>query len=293
MYPSRYFSDFDSLKLSLRTTTYERLLRWVQNEDVLLPYIEQWEEIVPDPQTGRRDPNLHRSYLASVHDHYSQDGNPLWRTVLLALSWHDLLWQWRKHIRDDKREKKRLWLTVLESFIEAIDSVHTVSSYPVTPTRLMRETHFRIRTQSRRLWRDKKRFKPNPFEDAETNEFDRVPAEDAGVKGYNSGLIADPRSMRGFAEVELKLYREARLRFLQYCLSKGWITEVEYHLQVGVEIYGKSIKEFNDENSGNYETTRKRFQRLQEKLPRFEKRCPGPWRQLPCNEKGGGVTGMA
>jgi hypothetical protein len=251
--------------LRLETPYFEALFHQIRRNDPSLPERNSWSEIVPPFDGSTRADDHAGQYLRAAWQAYHGDGNPGWLTVLLSLFWSRLLLVWRRHLSKSE-DPDLLWITIQESFIDAIHETRA-SGLGCSPWALLWfATETRLRSCLRPLWVEQCR--------ARSSALQIRPAKGKKAAAREVQDLADPRSRDRFHEVEEDLDRQKRERALRYCAQRGWISEAEYPLLVGLMIYGVSLRAYAESQDLDYELLKKRSQRARRKLERRRNMSP-------------------
>ena len=102
--------------------------------------------------------------------------------------------------------------------------------------------------------------------DGALREFTADPEEIDALAGGVEGI--------DFAGIELREAQEIEIERLREHLDAGRITEADFLLLIGTRVYGKSVADYAREAGLDYQVAKKRRQRAEAVIRRFEKEKP-------------------
>jgi hypothetical protein len=177
--------------------------------------------------------------LCAIFERHREDGDPAWRTILLLLHWHvlELIWSRARRLDDDGVAR---WANVEWVFLQVICRLDVRQRPEGVARKIFNDTCHDLRA----LYRSERLEADAPWlQDDDGNPID--------ISDWD----------RGFAEVDEAHDRAALLQLLDGLRRTGLLSEVDYLLLVGTEVYGRSLLECAAEAGLSYEAAKKRRQR--------------------------------
>jgi hypothetical protein len=189
--------------------------------------------------------------LRAIFQSHSEDQDPRWRTILLAIFWPGLeSIHWKKRYWD--LDPDNCWENILWVFMEVICRIDVAKRPCRLVQKVFNDTVHRLHDEYRREWDRMKREKATEASQLE----DLAPcAEDVA-----------------FAAIELRDAQEAEIRRLRRHMQEGRINEVDFYLLVGTRVYGNSVADYAREAGFDYQVAKKRRQRVEATIRRFEEK---------------------
>ena len=242
--------DRERLEQELQTNEYQELLSTLQRRERFLRRFDAWGDVIAFMRTGTsRDPHkdeVVRPVLAA----HSADQDYRWRTILLVIFWPGLISIHHKKCHWDKDEPDELWQRIYWAFHESVCRIDLKHRRDCLVQRIYNTTIHRLHDEYRRVWK----------------RADREVSSEAG-------LIERVADLKGidFEGIDRRIAQEAEIERLRDHLVAGRITEADFLLIVGTRVYGRSIADYARETGLNIETAKKRRQRAEASIRRFEK----------------------
>lgn len=232
-------ADRRQLERELQDDGFRKLLHVLREEHLLFRRFASWDEVVAFMRQGApRDPEKDRVLLPIILAH-AQDGDPRWRTILLGIFWHGLEAIWRRKWHWD-RDPDALWANVIWAFLRAVCRLDPSKRASRLAQKIANDTYHGLHDDYRRDWRRAAR------------EVATDPDELAGH---------DVEDERAAAAATLRLEQEARIEALKAHRAAGRISDTDFLLLVGTQVYGRSLADCAHESGLTYEAAKKRQQR--------------------------------
>jgi hypothetical protein len=180
---------------------------------------------------------------------HAADRDPRWRGVLLAIFWSDLekLLCLKRRWDPDEGE---LWRNVTWIFIEVLSRIDLNQRPERLAQKVLNDTSHRLHDEYQDAW------------DRANQEFATEPEEIATLAGGAEDAT--------FAAFALREEQEVEIRRLRTHMEAGRITEADFVLLVGTRIYGRSVVDYAREAGLTFQTAKKRRQRAERAIRRFE-----------------------
>ena len=249
--------DYRLLERELRSDEYEDLLQNLQRTERFLTQFATWADVVAFMREGTsRDPSKNRVLLPILRSH-SEDQDPRWRAILLVIFWPGLKSILHKKRRWDEEEPDELWQRIFWAFHESICRIDVKRRSDHLVQRIYNTTVHRLYREYERTWIRANRELATKPEDIE-----------AVARGVN-GIDVDAIDLRVAHEREINRLREHR--------DAGRITEADFLLLVGTRLYGETVAEYARRVGLNYQVAKKRRQRAEAAIRRFEESTGRSW----------------
>ncbi len=253
--------DRERLEHELQNISHQELLARLQRQEPLLRQFNMWAEVLTFMRSASSDPRKD-GILRSVLAAHADDQDPRWFAVLLAIFWPGLRSIHRQKLRWDMEDPDELWQRITWAFLQVICRVDVRRRRDRFAAKLFNDTVHRLHDEYRRDWdRARREVRPDP-DDPEA--FDALVA---GVEGID------------FAGIELREAQELESKRLRAHLAAGRISEADF-LLLGTRIYGQSVADYAREMGLAYQVAKKRRQRAEAAIRRFEEKEPGGPRGL-------------
>ena len=244
--PSRE-RDRERLEREIETGEYLKLLRDLQRGSPFFRRFPAWSEVIAFMRKGTSVDPLKDEVLRPIFAAHTKDEDSRWRTILLVIFWPGLesLHFQKRHWDADQDE---LWHNVVWTFLQVLCRID-ISQRPFRLVqKVVNDTAHRLHDEYRRIWdRTNREVAVDP---GEMEEFSRA---------------ADGIDTTG---IELREAQEIEIRRLQEHLDSGLITEKDYLLLVGTNVYGKPVIDCAREMGLSYAAARKRRSRAEAAIRR-------------------------
>jgi len=245
--------DRERLEQELQTSEYQRLLRRLQKKEPFLRQFGTWTEVIAFMRNGTSTDPRKDEVLRPIFAAHAEDEDPRWRAVLLAIFWPGL-----ESIHYQKRgwdaDPDERWQNITWTFLQVLCRIDVKRRPDRLVQKVYNDTVHHLHDEYRRAWnRTNREFTAEPEE---------IDALAGGVEGID------------FAAVELREAQEAEIERLREHLDAGRITEADFLLLVGTRVYGQSIADYARGAGLDYQVAKKRRQRAEAVIRRFEKEKP-------------------
>jgi hypothetical protein len=245
--------DRERLEQELQTSEYQRLLRRLQKKEPFLRQFGTWTEVIAFMRNGTSTDPRKDEVLRPIFAAHAGDEDPRWRAVLLAIFWPGL-----ESIHFQKRgwdaDPDERWQNITWTFLQVLCRIDVTRRPDRLVQKVFNDTVHHLHDEYRRAWnRTNREFTAEPEE---------IDALAGGVEGID------------FAAVELREAQEIEINRLREHLNAGRITEADFLLLVGTRVYGQSIADYAREAGLDYQVAKKRRQRAEAVIRRFEKEKP-------------------
>ena len=237
----RLRDDYRRLVVSLEGPDYQELLNRLQNENPIYKRFSAWSDAIALMRKGTSGEPVKDEVLRPILRAHAADGNHRWRRVLLLIFWPALvaIHSRRRHWDPNSAE---LWQRLYWCFHRVICRV----DFRKRPHRLVQkiynDTVHRLHDEYQREW----------YRQAVSEDLDLV-----------SGL-REPRPFDPQAAFE------AEIKHLRRYMDEGRISDTDFLIIAGTRVYGYSLTEAAQRLGLNYEAAKKRRQRAECAIRRFE-----------------------
>ena len=248
MRPSRQ-QDRAQLEQEIQTDRYQMLLKDLARRYPFFRQFAVWAEVVAFMRIGTWKDAAKDEVLRPIFAAHSSDEDPRWRAILLSIFWpglESIHFQRRGWNQDDEDR----WQEIVWTFLELLCQVDLSRR----PARLAQKI---LNDTVQHYYREAKReFRRRDFEiRAESDEIE-----------FASGEVYD----KSLAAFEFREAKEPEIRRLREHLEAGRLSESDFHVLIGTEVYGLSLADSARLAGLDYELAKKRRQRAQAVLRRFK-----------------------
>jgi len=245
--------DRERLEQDLQASAYQALLRKLQREHLFFRSFRTWADVIAFMRNGTSTDPRKDEVLRPIFAAHAGDEDPRWRAVLLAIFWPGL-----ESIHYQKRgwdaDPDERWQNITWTFLQVLCRIDVKRRPDRLVQKVYNDTVHHLHDEYRRAWnRTNREFTAEPEE---------IDALAGGVEGID------------FAAVELREAQEAEIERLREHLDAGRITEADFLLLVGTRVYGQSIADYARGAGLDYQVAKKRRQRAEAVIRRFEKEKP-------------------
>ena len=248
---SSYRQDYERLEQELESDEYGRLLTQLQEVSPFLRQFRAWAEVVAFMRAGTSEDPRKDEVLRPMLTAHEQSRDHRWRTVLLVIFWPGLRSICRQKAHWDPHHDER-WQRVVWIFLEAVCQLDLRRRSDRLVQKLINDVIHRLHREYRSDWKEKELASPMAP--------DLLTALAGGAEDS------------GFALIEARDDREARIAHLSALLEEDLITEADFLLLVGTRVYGQPLADYVREHGLSYEATKKRRQRAEAAIRRHEKK---------------------
>lgn len=242
-------ADRKRLEREILDDEYQELLVGLGKEHPFLRGFADWGDVVAFMRSGpSRDPAKDAVLLPILRAH-ARDRDPRWRTILLVIFWPALesILRQKRHWDTDPDE---LWANIVWIFLQVVCRLDPSRRASRLSQKLFNDTVHRLHDEYRRAWsRAKREFAATP---------DEVDAIAGGIE------------WTGFAGIDLRDAQEHAIARLRQHADAGRISEADYLLLAGTRVYGRSVTDYAREAGLDYQVAKKRRQRAEAAIRRFE-----------------------
>lgn len=241
--------DREQLEGELESGEYRALLRLLQSRHHFPNRFRSWGDVLTFMREGssqdpRKDEVLRPLFLA-----HTEDRNPRWRTILLAIFWPGL-----KSICIQRRgwdlEFETLWGNAVWAFLQTVCRLDVVKRPDRLVQKIINDTLSRLRIDYER---ERKHSSREVSTDPELIE---------DMAGGGGEIDINAIDLRSKQETETNRFREH--------FQAGRIDETDFHLLVGTLVYGRLVRECGEEVGMTFQAAKKRRQRALAAICRFE-----------------------
>lgn len=245
--------DRKQLEHELETDEYQNLLVKLQRKAPFLRRFDTWRDVIAFMRAGTsRDPRKDE-VLRPILTAHDADQDYRWRKILLAIFWPALVSIRRRKFYWDEDEPDELWQRIFWAFHQAICRIDLARRPRRLAQKIVNDAIHDLYLDYQRCWDHASREVAT-----DPDELDEFPYEDVAI------------DLDEMIDAQTALARE--ISRLRGHLNAGRITEGDFVLIVGTRIYGRSIAEYAREMGLDYELVKKRRQRVEAAIGRFETR---------------------
>lgn len=242
-------TERDQIAREVEGDKYRELLLQLQGTHSFLREFGTWGEVVNFMWDGTSDDPKKDDVLHPILMAHAGDSDPRWRTILLLIFWPGL-----KSICIQRRgwepEFDSLWSNAVWTFLHTVCIFNPEKNTQRIPQKLINGTIGRLSAEYRKI----------------RNRQAREIPTDPALMEYLAGGAEDP----GFAGVDLYDEQKFMIRKFREHLDAGRITEGGFELLVGTLVYRKRLRECAEEAGLTYQTAKKRRQRAEAAIRRYE-----------------------
>lgn len=226
---------------------HQILLERLHKRNPLLRGFATWGEVVAFMRKGTsRDPGKNAVLLPIIQAH-AADHDPRWRRILLVIFWPGLAAIWhRKRYWDN--DPDALWTNVTWAFLQTVCRLDPSKRANRLVQKIVNDVFHALHDDYRRDW------------DRATWEVVTDPDE----------LVRhDVEDEREAVAADLWVEQESRIAILKAHRTAGRISDADFLLLVGTQVYGRSLAEYARDSGLNYEAAKKRQQRAMKAIGGF------------------------
>lgn len=241
--------DREWLEQELRSEPHQKLLRWLQRKDPFLRQFSTWAAVIAFMRNGTsRDPRKDE-ILRPIFEAHAQEEDPRWRAILLAIFWPGLesIHVQKRHWDPDPDEH---WQNIVWTFLHVLCRIDVTRRPDRLVQKVYNDTVHHLYDNYRRAW------------DRTNRECHADPEEIDALVGGGEGI--------DFAGIELREAQGMEIERLREHIDTGRITEADVLLLIGTRVYGTSVADYARETGMDYQVAKKRRQRAEAAIGRFE-----------------------
>lgn len=241
--------DRERLEQELQSGSYQELLKRLQRREPFLRQFNTWADVIAFMRNGTSTDPRKDEVLRPIFAAHAEDEDPRWRAILLVVFWPAL-----ESIHFQKRgwdaDADERWQNVTWTFLQVLCRIDVKRRPDRLVQKVFNDTVHHLHDEYRRAWnRANREF---------TAEPDEIDALAGGVEGID------------FAGIELREAQEIEINRLREHLEANRITEADFLLLIGTRVYGKSVADYAREAGLDYQVAKKRRQRAEAVIRRFE-----------------------
>ena len=240
--------DRERLEQELETGEYQDLLRNLQRKDPFLRQFPGWADVIAFMRKGTSTDPRKDQVLRPILATHSADQNPQWRTILLVIFWPGLVSiHFQKRLWDKDRDE--LWHNIVWTFLQVLCRIDVNRRTERLTQKVFNDTAHHLHDEYRRNW-----DRTNREVTADPEEMERF---SGAIKGIDTSAF------------ELQEAQAIGIRRLREHLDSGLITETDYLLLVGTNVYGKPVVDCAREMGLSYTAARQRRSRAEAAIRQF------------------------
>ena len=225
------------------------MLRYLQRRNPFLRRFRTWADVIVFMRSGTSKDPLKDEILRPIFQVHAADQDPLWRTILLVIFWPGLeSLHWKKRFWD--RDPDEFWQSISWVFLKVVCGIDVRKRPNNLVVKVFYGVIHELHEEYRRTW--------NRMEHEISIELEVLNA-----------VAARPED-NPFAVFARREEQEIEMRRLRRHLEEGRISEADFLLIVGSRLYGKSIADYAREADLGYQAAKKRRQRAEMVIRRFE-----------------------
>ncbi|MBI5570473.1 MAG: hypothetical protein HY914_11050 [Desulfomonile tiedjei] len=245
--------DRERLEREIAGNEYHELLRDLQGGNPFFRRFKTWADVLAFMRNGTSSDPQKDEVLRPILTAHATDQNPRLRTILLAIFWPGLESIHFKKRHWDPEDPDELWQNIAWTFLEVVCRIDVSTRPSRLVQKIYNDTVYNLHNAYRRAW-DRAACELN----SECEEPIRALVGD--LEGVNFVLLA------------LREEKEAAIQRLRTHMEAGRIREIDYLLLVGTRVYESPLAEYALEIGINYQFAKKRRQRAEAIIARFEEK---------------------
>lgn len=233
----------------IKGASYQELLKGLQGQNPFFQRFQSWEGVLIFMHGGSSQDPLKDEVLRPIFAAHTQDQDPRWRSILLAIFWPGLVSIHRKKRHWDT-DPEELWQNITWVFLKVVCRVNVEQRPARLAQKVFNDTVHHLCDEYRHRW---KRSKVEiPIEDWLLEQNAKKPGE------------------IDYAAIEHRLKQDVEISRLRSHFESGHISEPDFLLLVGTRVYGKSVADYARDMGVDYQAVKKRRQRAEETIRRHE-----------------------
>ncbi len=240
--------DREQIQEQLQTAEYHTLLRVLHRGYSFLRRFHTWADVLTFMRSGTSQDPLKDEVLRPILKSHNEDEDPRWRVILLAIFWPGL-----ESIHFQKRDwdpdQENRWQDIVWVFLQVLCRIDVVQRPSRLVQKVFNDTAHRLHDMYRRS-------------SAQTDL--EVPAEPEEIE-----FLAGGTEDVAFVAFEFREEKEPEIRQFRTHLEAGRLSEGDFLLLVGTEVYGLSVANTARLAGLNYQLAKKRRQRALTIIRRF------------------------
>ncbi|MGQ9589915.1 MAG: hypothetical protein ACUVYA_06435 [Planctomycetota bacterium] len=242
-------NDREQLEQELRGGAYQALLQKLQRTHLFFRRFRTWGDVIAFMREGTSIDPRKDEILRPIFEAHAQDGDPRWRAILLVIFWPGL-----ESIHFQKRrwdpDPDELWQNIVWTFLQVLCRLDVRRRPDRLVRKIFNDTVHHLYDDYRHAW------------DRANRELTTDPEKIEALAGGTECIDT--------ASIELRQAQEIEIQHLREHLDGGRITEADFLLLIGTRVYGKSVADYAREVGLDYQVAKKRRQRAEAVIRRFE-----------------------
>lgn len=251
--------DRERLEQEIRGSAYQELLQELQRHHLFFHQFRTWGEVIAFMRGGTsRDPGKDR-VLRPIFQSHAEDADPRWRTILMAIFWPGLVSiHFKKRFWD--RDPDERWQNIVWTFIQVLCRIDVKRRPARLTQKVYNDTVHHLYDEYRRIWHRTKR----------TTSIEREDLQALSDKEVFEAFAGKVDCCVNFAGLALREQMETEIRRLREHMEAGRISDADFLLLVGTKVYGTSLSDYARGVGMDYQVAKKRRQRAEATIKRFE-----------------------
>ena len=242
--------DRKRLEQELQGESYQALLRKIQETEPSFLRFSTWADVVALMRSSKSRNLIKDQILCSIFRARREDKDSRWRDILLVSFWPGLeLIHWQKRHWDTNQEER--WQNIIWAFLKTLSRID-----------IDKRSHRLVQ----KIFYDTVHYLYDEYRCARNHEEWEVLTDSEEVLELAGGI-----EEINFSAIELREKQEAEIKRLQSLLDKGRISRSDFLLLVGTRVYGKTMTDYAQENGLDYQTIKKRRQRVEATIQHLKK----------------------
>jgi len=242
--------DRARLEQELRTDDYQNLLEKLQRNKPFLRQFRTWAGVIAFMRSGTSTDPRKDEILRPIFEAHRQDQDPSWRTILLVIFWPGLISIHFQRAGWDADSHER-WQNIAWIFFQVVCRVDVTRRTDRLVQKVFNDTVHHLHQEYRRLWNRANHELPT--------DPKLVEVLAGGVEGVD------------LPGIELRQAQELEIQRLRAHMEAGRLSEADFLLLVGTRIYETSVVDYARAMGLDYQVAKKRRQRAEAAIGRFEK----------------------
>jgi hypothetical protein len=242
-------NDREQLEQDLHSNAYQALLHQLQRTHLFFRCFRTWADVIAFMRDGTSTDPRKDEVLRPIFQAHLEDRDSRWRSILLVIFWPGL-----ESIHFQKRgwdpDPDERWQNIVWTFLRILCRVDVRRRPDRLVQKVVNDTVHHLYDEYRRAW------------DRASHEIAVDTEEIESLAGGAEGIDT--------SDIELREAQENEIERLRQHMDAGRITEADFLLLVGTRVYGKSVADYAREVGMNYQAAKKRRQRAEAVIRRFE-----------------------
>lgn len=241
------------LEQEIQTEDYQHLLEKLQRNEPFLRQFRTWADVITFMRSGTSTDPRKDDILRPIFEAYAWDEDARWRMILLVIFWPGLTSIHFQKCSWDADPHER-WQNVAWTFLQVVSRVDVTRRPNRLVQKVFNDTVHYLHQEYRRLWNRANHELPT--------DPKLVEALAGGVEGVD------------LPGIELRQAQEIEIQRLRGHMEAGRLSEADFLLLVGTRVYETSVADYARAMSLDYQVAKKRRQRAEAAIGRFERQTP-------------------